>query len=77
VNDNEVDPAGRTPVVAEGGSAVAEEASLVAEGPSFFAEGASVVAAEGTSVFASTPVKVAVVLSSIVGRSCQCSVIVS
>jgi hypothetical protein len=33
VNDNEVDPAGRTPVVAEGGSAVAEEASLVAEGP--------------------------------------------
>jgi hypothetical protein len=56
VNDNEVDPAGKTPVVA-GGSPVAEEASLVAEGPSFFAEGAS---------DASTPVKVAIVLSSIV-----------
>ena len=47
---------------------LAEEA-IVVEGASVDPEGA-----EETSLVADTSVRVAVVLSSIVGRSCQCSV---
>ena len=63
-NESEVGP-GEEAIVVEG-------ASVDAEGTSVF-EGISVVAEE-TSLVAATSVTVAVVLSSIVGRSCQCSV---
>ena len=63
-SDSEVGP-GEEAIVVEG-------ASVDAEGTSVF-EGISVVAEE-TSLVAATSVRVAVVLSFIVGHSCQCSV---